>query len=130
MEVEAMRRMVNPWEDDAKITFVMTDEDSKMAKVIRESRWNVRHKYDAHDTKKALDGYCQELTKEERQLLHGLGKPSRNRLNHALHRPITPNEKIEMSENGLNRYFGDHSKCDHSAHLGYQWKNRRCLKFR
>jgi hypothetical protein len=32
--------------------------------------------------------------------------------------------KTEMRENTLNHYCGDHSKCHHPAHQGYQWKNR------
>jgi hypothetical protein len=44
---------------------VVTDYDSKMAKVIRESCWNVAHEYDANHGKKALDRYCQELPKQE-----------------------------------------------------------------
>jgi cell shape-determining protein MreC len=43
MEVEALRRMVKRWEDDQKVAVVVTDQDSKMAKVIRESRWNGKH---------------------------------------------------------------------------------------
>jgi hypothetical protein len=38
MEVEALRRMVKRWEDDQKVAVVVTGQDSKMAKVIRESR--------------------------------------------------------------------------------------------
>jgi hypothetical protein len=95
-----------------------------MAEVIRESRWNVKHEYDANHAKKALDRYCQGLPKEERQLLCGLGKPSRDWFNHALHQAITRDKKIEMCENTLNHYCGDHSKCHHPAHQGYQWKNR------
>jgi hypothetical protein len=56
----------------------VTGQNSKMVKVICESRWNVRHRYDANHSKKALDRYCQELPKEERQLPYGLGRRSRN----------------------------------------------------
>jgi hypothetical protein len=49
----------------SKVTVVVTDQDSKTAKVIRESRWNVKHEYDANHAKKALDRYCQGLPKEE-----------------------------------------------------------------
>jgi hypothetical protein len=73
MEVEVLRRMAKRWKDDQKVEVVVTDQDSKTAKVIRESHWNVRHEYDANHTKKALDRYCQELPKDERQLLYGLG---------------------------------------------------------
>jgi hypothetical protein len=65
MEVEAMRRMVKRQEDDQKVVVVETDQDSKLAMVIRESRWNIRHEYDANHKLKALDCYCQELPKEE-----------------------------------------------------------------
>jgi hypothetical protein len=40
MEVEALSRMVKRWEDDQRVAVVVTDQDSKIAKVIRESRWN------------------------------------------------------------------------------------------
>jgi hypothetical protein len=65
MEVEALRRMVKRWEDDQNVAVVVTDQDSKMAKVIRKSR-NVRYEYNANHAKKALDRYCQGLPKEER----------------------------------------------------------------
>jgi hypothetical protein len=55
---------------------VVTDQDSKMAKMIRESRWNVKHEYDANHAEKALDRHSQELPKEERQCLYGLGTDS------------------------------------------------------
>jgi hypothetical protein len=102
----------------------VTHHDAKVAKVIRESRWNVRHEYDANHTKRVLDRYCQEVPKEERQLLYGLGRRCRDPFNHVLHQPIARDKKIEMWENAFNHYCGDHSKCDHRAHHGYQWKNR------
>jgi hypothetical protein len=37
----------------------VTDQDSKIAKVIRESRWNAKHEYDANHAKKALDRYSR-----------------------------------------------------------------------
>jgi hypothetical protein len=76
MEVEAQRRMVKRWEDDENVAVVVTDQDSKMAKVICESHWDVNPEYDTNHAKKALDRYCQGLPKEERQLLYGLGKRS------------------------------------------------------
>jgi hypothetical protein len=76
--MEALRRMVKRWEDDQKVAVAVTGRDSKVAKVIRESRWNVKHEYAANHAKKALDRYYEENTKEERQLLYGLGKRSRD----------------------------------------------------
>jgi hypothetical protein len=29
-----------------------------------------------------------------------------------------------MWENAFNHYYGDHTKCDHPAHQGDQWKKR------
>jgi hypothetical protein len=124
MEVEALRRMVKRWEDDQKGAVVVTDQDSKMAKVIRESRWNVKHEYDPTHGKKALDRHCQGLPKEERQLLYGLGKRSQDWFNHVLHQLIPRDKKTEMWENTLNHNCGDHSKCHHPAHQDYQSKNR------
>jgi hypothetical protein len=65
MEVEAVRRIVKRREHDQKEGVAVTDQDSKMGMVIRESRWNVRHECDANHAKKALDRYYQELPKEE-----------------------------------------------------------------
>jgi hypothetical protein len=36
-----------------------------MAKMTGESRWNVKHEYDANHAKKAIDRDCQDLPKEE-----------------------------------------------------------------
>jgi hypothetical protein len=44
MEVEALRRMANNWEDDQKVAVVVIEDESRMAKVIRASHWSVRHK--------------------------------------------------------------------------------------
>jgi hypothetical protein len=85
MELEALKWMVKRREDGQKVAVVVTDLDSKMAKVIRESRWNVKREYDADHAKMALDCYCQELPMEERQFLYRLGKRSRDWFNHVLH---------------------------------------------
>jgi hypothetical protein len=95
-----------------------------MAKVIRESRWNVKDEYNTNHAKKAINHYYQRLPKEERQLLYGLGKHSQDWFNHVLHQPIPHDKKIEMWENTIKHYCGDHSKCHHPAHQGDQWKNR------
>jgi hypothetical protein len=58
--------MVKTWENNQKVAAVVMDQDSRMAKVIRESRWNVRHEYGPNHVKKALDRHCQELPKQER----------------------------------------------------------------
>jgi hypothetical protein len=108
----------------SKVGVVVTDQDSKMAKLIRESRWNVKHNYDANHAKRALNPCCQVLPKEEQQLLYGLGKRSRDWSDHVVHQPIYRDKKVEMWENTLNQFSGDHSKCHHPAHQGYQWKNR------
>jgi hypothetical protein len=57
-------------------------------------------------------------------MLYRLGRHSRDQFNYLLHYPIAPDKKGEMWENALNHYCGDHFKCDHPAHQGYQWKNR------
>jgi hypothetical protein len=105
-------------ENDQKVSVVVTNLESRMTKVIRESRWNVRRECDANHTKKALDHYCQELPKGERRLLYGLGRRSRDWFNHVLHQPIARDKKIEKWENAFLHYCGDHSKCDHPAHQG------------
>jgi hypothetical protein len=91
--------MVKRWEDGQKVSVVAMDQDSEIAKVIRESRGNVRHEYDANHTLKALNRYCQELQKEERQWMYGLGRRSRDWFNHVLHQPIARDKKMEMWEN-------------------------------
>jgi hypothetical protein len=52
MEVEAMKRMVNRWEDDEEVGTVITNQDSKLGKVIRDSRWGVKHEFGANHAKK------------------------------------------------------------------------------
>jgi hypothetical protein len=78
MEVDALRPMVKRLEDDQKVAVAVTDQDSTMAKVIRQSRWKIKHESDANHAKKALDCHRQDLPKEERQLPYGLRTPSRN----------------------------------------------------
>jgi hypothetical protein len=41
-----------------------------------------------------------------------------------MHQHIARDKKIEKWESAFNHYCGDHSKCDHPAPQGYQWKNR------
>jgi glutamate-1-semialdehyde aminotransferase len=123
LEVEAMRRTMKKWEDDQKVSVVVTDQDARMASVIRESPWNVRHEHNANHTKKTVDHYYQKRPKEQRQGLYGLGRRARDRFNHVLHEPSARDKKIEMWANTLNHDCGDHSKCDHPAHQGYQWKS-------
>jgi hypothetical protein len=96
MKVDAMRRMVKRWEDVQRKTTGVSGQDSKTAKVIRESHWNVRHEYDTNYAKKDLDHSDPELPTEERQLLYGLETRYRNWFNHVLHQPIVPAEKIKM----------------------------------
>jgi YD repeat-containing protein len=44
--------MVKRWEDDQEAVVALTDQDSKMAKVIHESGWNARYEYDANHTER------------------------------------------------------------------------------
>jgi hypothetical protein len=111
--------MVKRWKDDQKVAVVVPDQDSKLAKVIGESHWNVKHEYDANHAKKALDLYCQGLPKEERQPLYGLGKRSLDWCNDVSHQPIPRHKKIEMWENAPNHYCGEHSKCHYPAQQGH-----------
>jgi hypothetical protein len=82
-------------EKQLRMVIVMTDQDSKMAKVIRESHWNVKRKYDADQAKKALDRHYQELPKEVLQLPCGFGKPSRDRFNHVPPQPIAVTRRLK-----------------------------------
>jgi endonuclease III len=52
MEVEVMKRMVKRWEDNRKGAVSVTNQDSEMAKVIPESRWNVTHEYNVNHAKR------------------------------------------------------------------------------
>jgi hypothetical protein len=74
MEVETMRRMILQWEDETKVATVLSDQDSKLAKVIRESRWKVEHEFDADHAKKSLDRIHERFPKEERQHHYGIGQ--------------------------------------------------------
>jgi hypothetical protein len=80
-----------------------------MAKRIRESASNVGHEDDANHAQTAPNRCCQKLPKEEPQLLYGPAKRSRDWFNPVLHQPISRDKKIQMWENTLNRYCGDHS---------------------
>jgi hypothetical protein len=40
------------WENNQKVVVAMADQDSKMAKVIHESRWKVTHERDPNHTKR------------------------------------------------------------------------------
>jgi hypothetical protein len=66
------------------MAIAVRDQESEKVKVIRESRWNVRHEYEANHAKKALDRHCQELPKEERRLLYGLGRRCQEWFDHVL----------------------------------------------
>jgi hypothetical protein len=115
MEVERMTRMVKRWEDDPKEAVAVSDDDSETTKLIRESRWNVRHECDGNHAKKALDRHCQEIPKEEGQLRYGLEKCCRDWFHHVLYQAITREKRIEKWENTFNHCCGEHSKCDHPA---------------
>jgi hypothetical protein len=52
MEVETLKRMGKRWEGDQSRQVAVTDQDLIIAKVIRESRWNVRHEYTGNYTKR------------------------------------------------------------------------------
>jgi hypothetical protein len=82
--------------NDQKVRIVATNDNSKMAKAIRESPWNVVHEYDANQAKKALNRHCQALSNEQRWLLCGLGMRSQDWFNDVLHQPIARDKKIEM----------------------------------
>jgi hypothetical protein len=112
------------------LSVVVADQESKIAKVIHECRWNVRHEYDADHARNALDCYCQKSPKEERPLLHGLRRRSRDWFNQVLHQTIARDRKIEMWENALNHYRGDHSKWNHPADQGYQGKNQNMAELK
>jgi hypothetical protein len=48
MKVEAKKRMVKKREGDQKVEVAVAVQDPKIAKVIRESRWNVTRQYHAN----------------------------------------------------------------------------------
>jgi hypothetical protein len=95
MKVEALRWMVKKWQDDQNAAVGVMSEDSKTAKGIRDSPLNLTYEYDANHAKKVFDRYCQDLPKEERQLLYGLGRRSRNWFDDVLHQPITRDKKMQ-----------------------------------
>jgi phosphoribosylanthranilate isomerase len=66
MEVGSMKRMVKSWEGNQRVAVVVTDEDSKMAKVIHESPWNVEQAYDANHAKKVLGCCPSPLTRRSK----------------------------------------------------------------
>jgi hypothetical protein len=65
MEVDATRQTVKRWEADANVLVAARDQNSKMMKMVHESRWNVRPEHEANHVKKALGRYSQEFPKEE-----------------------------------------------------------------
>jgi hypothetical protein len=126
MEAEAMRRMVGRWENDRKVKTVVTDEDMKLAKVMRESRWDLDDEMNANHAKKSFDRYQQRLPKEECQHLYLCGPDQRlrNWFNHVLHQPIPREHRIEAWESGKGHYCGDHTRCPDPAREGCQWRYR------
>jgi hypothetical protein len=124
MEVETMKRMIHRWEDDRKVRTIITDQDSKLGKVIRESRWNVNHEFDANHAKKSFERYQERLPKEERQYLDGLDQRLKNWFNHVLHQPIPREKKVETWESAYGHFCGDHTGCPNPTHQGYQWRHR------
>jgi hypothetical protein len=102
MEAEAMRRMVRRWQDDQKVKTVITDQDSKLGKIIRDSHWSVEHEFNANHAKKSLDRYQERLLREQRQHLYGLGQGLKNWFDHVLHQPIPREKKIEARENAYS----------------------------
>jgi hypothetical protein len=124
MEVEAMRRMIPRWEADQKVETVGTDRDSKLAKVIRESPWDVQHDFDPNHAKKSLDKYINGLAPEQRRHLYGLGQRTKDWFNHVIHDDLSRDEKVERWENAFEHYQGDHRRCPNPEHTGYHWRQR------
>jgi hypothetical protein len=75
MEVEAQRRTAKRWEDDQKVGVVVTHQDSKMAKVIRESRWNAKHEYDANHAKRGSTAIFKNFQRRSDGFCTGSGSP-------------------------------------------------------
>jgi hypothetical protein len=120
----ALTGILRRWEDDQNVAVAVTDQESRMAKLILESRWGVKHEYGPNRSKRTLDRYCQKLPREELQLLDEPGKRSWDWFDDVLEQPIPRNKKSEMRENSVSHHRGDRSKCHHPVHHGYQWKNR------
>jgi hypothetical protein len=99
-----------------------------MLKVICESGRNVRYEYDVNHARKVFDCSYQELFKEERQLLEGLGMPFQDWLDQILCQSIARDRKIKTWHSALSHYCGGHSNCDHPADQRYWWKNRDILE--
>jgi hypothetical protein len=125
MEVEAMKRLVNRWEDDEKVDTVITDQDSKLGKVIRDSWWGVKHEFDANHAKKSLNRYRESLSKQQRQHLSGLGQRLDSWFNHVIHEPVDREQRVAMRENAYDHYCGDHTRCPRPGHEAYGWTHQK-----
>jgi hypothetical protein len=90
IEVGALRRIVKRWEDDQQVAVALTDQESKIAKEIRESRGNARHGYDANHAKKARPPLS--ATSKGRATA---SVQTRDGFNHARRRPIPVTRRLK-----------------------------------
>jgi hypothetical protein len=120
MEVEALRRMGKRQKDNKKVAVAVTQQDSKMAKVIRESRWMSV----TNMTQIMPKGRSTAIVKKFQRGSDNFHTGSGNTLGTAQitspRKPFPRDKKIEIWENTLNHYCSDHSKCHHPAHQGCQ----------
>jgi hypothetical protein len=104
---------------------VITDQGSKLGKIIVESRWHVAHHLDTNHAVKTFDRHWEEMGEDEKRLPHGLKDRIMKWLNRILHSNETKEKKIYIWENCLCHYSGNHKTYLNTTHARYLWRKRK-----
>jgi hypothetical protein len=125
METEGMRRIIQRWKNDSRVSIIVHDKDAKITKLIRDSGWNVLQNIDANHARKSFQRfYDNNLTREEKAHLYGLKERIDRWLNHVIHLDIPLVLKLEVWMNAKSHFRGDHSNCTHLPSDDHEWMNK------
>jgi hypothetical protein len=122
MEVAGMLQLLPRWINDSKVSVIVHDKDSKITKLIRESNWTVNQMYDANHAHKSFRRTWDALSKEDKNLLHGLKERLDNWLNHVIYLNIDREMKKRLWLNAKEDFSGNHTFCLHDE-SEFCWKN-------
>jgi hypothetical protein len=108
MEVEALRRLILRWKNNANVTGYVHDSDSMASKAIREAEWRIDEFFDPNHISKSFD---RKWAKSEHAHLRGLQMKIRKWFNFLIRSDFSAEDKLRFWMNTTQHFLGNHAAC-------------------
>lgn len=113
MESHGLRMAVEKLKDFPQIVGYVHDNDGKARKVIEQSGWGIKEYLDPGHALNCFEKKLKKFNKLHPQLLRGIEGSLRKWIRALLKFDGTTEEKMQLWENSVRHYMGDHTLCNH-----------------